>query len=456
MLSHRTLLILLTLASYCISTGTSRLQIPVDHNSISIDTIHQHRLVSSVDCLPDSTECDRSSTCFLCCSNTILFNNKTTSCGTTICITDGIPCVTAGEGNLCHNCCNKAIDNNRQTCGGQCTKSGTVCSVDDENIDSCLNCCDDIYYMNDNNEFVCGCMEDGVSCNPDENCYACCNGAYDDNGTTCGGQCTESGTACTLDTDSYSGTCSKCCNFTRVKIDEDSYECGCLEDGTKCIPGETCYDCCNGAYDDKGYMCGGTCIPDATKCILGMDCHLCCNGANYWYQTGTMQCGYEPCYLDGETCIPGQTCDKCCTGGAYGTDDTICGGGTCLPKGTECTYSGTCNKCCPDNNMRYGPPYRIGSNPHWNSTIKSMVCGYELCWKDGIKCVPGYTCSNCCNSLYADISGTSKCGGNDDYDGTCIKSGTKCNYFSTCSSCCGSSIYNTTLGYHTCSDSNTD
>jgi hypothetical protein len=132
-------------------------------------------------------------------------------------------------------------------------------------------------------------------------------------------------------------------------MEDDTYQCGCIEDGVSCIPGVTCESCCNGAYDDKGYTCGGTCIPDATECILGKDCHLCCNGANYWYQTSTMQRGYEPCYLDGETCFPGQTCDKCCTGGAYGTDDTICGG-TCLPEGTECTYSGTCKKCCQYNN----------------------------------------------------------------------------------------------------------
>jgi hypothetical protein len=224
MLSHRTLFTLLTIASNCISTGTSRLQTSVDHSSISTDTDHQHCLLSSVDCWPDSTECDRTSTCLFCCSSTVSVNNKTntTSCGTSTCIKDGIPCVT-DKGHLCHNCCNKAIDNNGQTCGGQCAKSGTVCSIDDENIDACWNCCDDVHFKNDNNEYVCGCLEDGVSCNPDENCYACCNGAYDDNGMTCGGQCTESGTACTFDTDSYSGTCLQCCNETYYTNMEDTF-----------------------------------------------------------------------------------------------------------------------------------------------------------------------------------------------------------------------------------------
>jgi hypothetical protein len=348
-----------------------------------------------------------------------------------------------------------------------CIEDNNECDPDS----NCDNCCSGITYTNDN-ATLCGygaCLEDGTICSnvTHYQCYQCCNGAYDNGGKTCGGQCLTSGTSCDIDS-----TCGLCCNYTTVKIDEDSYECGCLEDGKKCIPGETCYSCCNGAYDDNGYTCGGTCLTDGKVCTPGKDCHLCCTYSSYWYSTGQMQCGAEPCYEDGKSCIPGVSCYNCCSGGAFKNDGTVCGG-SCLKAGSKCSYFGSCNKCCQDypeigplpfakttdstntssevaisttglsvDESKMSFPYPLGGPSHWSATKKSMVCGYEVCWEDGKSCIPGYNCHNCCNGAYTD--GGTKCGG------TCLATGKKCSYFSTCSQCCMTYKYNTTLSSHVC------
>jgi hypothetical protein len=337
--------------------------------------------------------------------------------------------------------------------GKTCWEDGAECDPDT----TCINCCAGLSYMLDGtNTTACGygsCLKDGTVCSnaTDYNCWQCCNGAYEDGGKVCGGQCLGSGTSCEMDS-----TCSLCCNYTTVRI-EDSYQCGCLEDGQSCIPGDTCYSCCNGAYDDSGSTCGGTCIADETECVPGEDCHLCCTYSTYWYSTGKMQCGMEPCFEDGTSCIPGISCSSCCSGGAYDGDGTVCGG-KCLKSGSNCSYFGSCNSCCQHNpeildgdsidsnsDAKVSMPYPIGGGmSYWNASVESMVCGYEMCLEDGTDCIPGYTCHKCCNNAFDDNG--SKCGG------TCLESGSKCNFFSTCSQCCMTSKYNTTLGYHMCTD----
>jgi hypothetical protein len=415
------------------------------------DQQYQRNVLSLGDriCWEDGKVCDLNTTCVNCCTtlSTTDPGTNVTTCGygTEGCLEDGVICLNETD-YTCNRCCNGNYADDGKTCGGTCLERGTVCNNVDNNY-TCGLCCDYQFFKNDDNKYECGCIEDGISCIPGDTCYSCCNGAYDNNGTTCGGQCLESGTSCEVSFEpdvNPTFTCSLCCNSTyyRTNSIDESYECGCIEDGKSCIPGDSCYSCCSGgAYDDNGYTCGGICINDGTVCSPGKDCHLCCNYANYWYSTGTMQCGSEPCYVDGEECIPGQSCWNCCSGGAYENDGTTCGG-ECIPSGSECTYYGTCNKCCVDN--RATPPgllYPIGNSPHWNATIGSLVCGYEQCWEDGTDCIAGYTCQNCCNSTY---------GGNDKCGGTCLDNGTKCDYYSTCGSCCMGSKYDTTLGYHVC------
>jgi hypothetical protein len=343
-----------------------------------------------------------------------------------------------------------------------CWDDGIECDLDT----TCINCCaNSSYVSNITNTRICGlyeselssCLTDGTVCDNETNweCWNCCNGAYENGGKTCGGQCLASGTLCDID-----NSCSLCCNYT-YWMNGDSYECGCIEDGKSCIPGETCSSCCNGAYNDNGSTCGGTCVEDGTECTIGEDCHLCCTYSTYWYSTGKMQCGSEPCYADGESCIPGQTCGNCCSGGAYDGNGTVCGG-SCIQSGNECTYLGTCNNCCQDNG--YGVDmspvgatveaqvdtnpaptlYPIGDMWHWNATKGAMECGYEMCWEDGTSCIPGYTCNKCCNGAY-NSNGT-QCGGQ------CLGSGAKCDFYSTCSMCCQSYMYNSTLESHTCYD----
>jgi hypothetical protein len=332
-----------------------------------------------------------------------------------------------------------------------CWEDGKDCDADT----TCINCCSGTSYVVDGtNSSVCGydCLADGTVCQnkTDYNCWQCCNGAYEDDGKTCGGQCLESGTTCNFDS-----TCALCCNYT-YSLNGGSYQCGCLEDGTSCVPGESCYSCCNGAYDDNGFTCGGTCIEDGTECAFGDDCHLCCSYSSYWYSTGTMHCGTEPCFADGESCIPGLTCSNCCSGGAYDGDGTVCGG-TCLTEGLECSSLGSCNKCCPTvsdgssttvgtspNDAPTTSSFPIGGSSDWNVSKGSMVCGHESCWEDDTDCVPGFNCYSCCNGAYAG-NGT-KCGGQ------CLETGSECNYFSTCSHCCMTYKYNATMGSHICSD----
>jgi hypothetical protein len=434
------------------SLGTARLQLDRRTEEISTTSSALFDLL----CLNDGTACDVLTTCANCCAKESYMSIDTleTTCGaepSTTCYVDGTSC--ANETHYdCYKCCNGSYADNGLTCGGQCLASGTPCESNFLSKNStCHLCCNYTSYMKDDESFVCGCMEDGTPCE-DEECYSCCNGAFDDNGKTCGGQCLESGTECTLRGNDRQ--CDLCCNYT-YWYNQGTYECGCIEDGKSCIPGENCYYCCHGNYNDGGSTCGGQCLKDGMDCIYGEDCHTCCGSSSYWYSAEKWKCGIEPCYEDGESCIPGLTCKNCCSGGAYDGDGTICGG-KCLPSGTECSYYGTCSKCCKDDGKQTDDDYfgwtrfdngiyPVSDFPyHWDSVNGSMVCGYELCRKDGVDCIPGVDCGKCCNSTYYDSDG--KCGGQ------CLKAGTKCNYYGTCMECCQGSSYDILLGHHVCSD----
>ena len=73
-----------------------------------------------------------------------------------------------------------------------------------------------------------------------------------------------------------------------------STKCGyqqCLEDGTICVPGLSCYNCCNGAYDENGSKCGGTCLAEGTKCDFYTTCSLCCmSSVKFNHDTGSYEC----------------------------------------------------------------------------------------------------------------------------------------------------------------------
>jgi hypothetical protein len=194
----------------------------------------------------------------------------------------------------------------------------------------------------------------------------------------------------------------------------------CLEDGNNCIPGDTCYNCCTGAFDNNGYTCGGICIEDGKECLVGEDCHLCCNSYNIWFKTGKSTCGYEQCYKDGDSCIPYESCYNCCSGGAFTLNGTTCGG-ECLKSGTDCDLFSTCGSCCD------GASY-------WDTNTNSMKCGYNGCYEDGHKCMPGLDCSNCCSGGAYNGDGTT-CGGE------CLIYGTECEATSTCGKCCDGLSY---------------
>jgi hypothetical protein len=323
-----------------------------------------------------------------------------------------------------------------------CWKDGKLCNPDT----TCDKCCAGTSYTNKTStskvgttksiKTVCGpapkelkCIDDGIVCygiDGEYNCDKCCNGYLDDH-NVCGVKCWKKGQKCNDD-----GSCQLCCdNKHVVKKDEKKFtyhECGCYPDGTRCVPGDTCFSCCNGAYDKKGWACGGTCLPDGTPCKKGENCQFCCNREEFWISTGQLHCGIEPCYPDGDRCIPDVSCTNCCSGGAYDGDGTVCGG-TCLPAGTECTYAGTCRACCQGYN--------------WDEKKGTGVCD-PPCLDDGNVCIPSKTCPSCCNGAYDDFG--SKCGGD------CIKNGVACDYYTTCNFCCETSMLDVKMGKHICID----
>jgi hypothetical protein len=334
-----------------------------------------------------------------------------------------------------------------------CIENGTVCDP----ITTCADCCAREWYMIDHvlQTWVCGatsCLDDGTVCaiGSRNDCNKCCNGSFEDNGTTCGGQCLPHETPCHAF--GPHANCDLCCSFTGLQYREDgyAYKCGCIEDGTQCIPGDSCYKCCNDSYNNGGSACGGKCIEDGVECTIGEDCNLCCNFNTFWHKTGKHHCGTEPCYSDGVSCIPEVTCKNCCSGGAYSGDGTVCGG-TCIVAGNKCSYHSTCTQCCDvgprayDSSNLHEGSYTVSTTPyHWDRKIGSMSCGYELCWEDGIDCIPGYDCNKCCNVTFSATIG--KCGA------PCRKNGVKCNHYSTCYECCETSAYDSSLGYHFCAD----
>jgi hypothetical protein len=309
-----------------------------------------------------------------------------------------------------------------------CWKDGKQCKPDA----TCEKCCAGTSYtsklgtIENKKVTVCGpklkekCLDDGEICGGDKIgyiCDKCCNGVLDD-AYVCGEHCSKKHNTI-------------CCDMNK---DPDKQVCKCLSDGladgTSCIPGESCYKCCNGAYKKKGWACGGKCTPDGTECTMGVDCHLCCERQTYWFSTGLTHCGVEPCYKDGESCVPDVSCTNCCSGAAYYGDGAICGG-TCLSAGTECKYGSTCRKCCQD----YG----------WVAAKGTYVCEPQ-CLKDGTNCTYGApeSCHSCCNGAY-DNEGTT-CGGK------CLEKGTKCNFFGNCSMCCVTSTYDSKLKSYNCSE----
>lgn len=258
-----------------------------------------------------------------CCNYTYFQENEEYKCG---CKEDGVACI---PGEDCYSCCNGAYDNGGYTCGGTCIADGTECTYGED----CHLCCSYYSLWYSTGKMQCGqekCFDDGMKCIPGESCSRCCNGAYEDDGTTCGGECLPKDSKC-----SYFGSCNKCCpdipedfwpSPTNITTDASSFPTvtpwptvspmsfgwwspssywnetaesmvcgskGCLEDDTACIPGLTCYQCCTGAYADGGKKCGGQCLEDGTTCDYYKTCDMCCSYRHFNATLGSFICGWE-------------------------------------------------------------------------------------------------------------------------------------------------------------------
>jgi hypothetical protein len=168
----------------------------------------------------------------------------------------------------------------------------------------------------------------------------------------------------------------------------------CWLDGSICVPGTNCNNCCNPAYDALGTQCGGSCWVDGSICA-GTTCNNCCNGSEYWDGKLFTACGAEPCWEGGSVCLVGTSCGNCCgsnfapwyTPGIGSCNEPE----PCWSDGSICSAGTTCNNCCNQYDF-------------WDGSA-STACGVEPCWLDGSICVPGTNCNNCCNPAY-DALGT--------------------------------------------------
>jgi hypothetical protein len=363
--------------------------------------IHSHRLSSLAEriCWEDGVSCEADTTCVNCCNGTSTSIYFGTVCGSSSCLEDGTVCLDGDTWN-CYNCCSPPYGGN--TCGGECTEAGTLCDYET----TCMGCCNYTFYSIGNGDYQCGCKEDGESCIPGQDCYSCCNGAYDNDGTTCGGTCIPDATACTVGVD-----CHLCCTYSTFWYSTGQNQCGfekCYEDGESCIPGVSCSMCCSGgAYDGDGTVCGGECIPTGTECSYISSCNKCCTDYQNWYG------GFWP----------------------FPTNTTT---SSEISSSPSLSISPTSSPSYENNFYMY-----FGGTSHWNYTSGSMICGGEACWANGTSCSPGNTCNKCCHQAIA--NGGNECGGD------CLPAGTTCNYHSTCRACCNYNyMYDEALQSYTC------
>ncbi|KAG5192943.1 hypothetical protein JKP88DRAFT_373 [Tribonema minus] len=78
-------------------------------------------------------------------------------------------------------------------------------------------------------------------------------------------------------------SCIHCCKAATFWADA-THHCGvepCWPDGTVCLAGTTCSQCCNTARDALGTKCGGNCWGAGTVCGAGTTCNYCCNGYSW-------------------------------------------------------------------------------------------------------------------------------------------------------------------------------
>lgn len=195
---------------------------------------------------------------------------------------------------------------------------------------------------------------------------------------------------------------------------------GCWSDGTVCLQGTTCNQCCNTARQALMTQCGGAEWDDGTQCGLGTTCRACRNKATYWYGKAFTACGEEPCWGDGTRCLAGTSCNSCCNGYEWwdGPFGHHCGREPAWEDGTVCAVGTTCNNCKNKATYWYGKAF--------------TACGQEPCWGDGTRCLAGTSCNSCCNSYeWWDGPFGHHCGREP-----CWGRGTVCGAGTTCNSCC--------------------
>ncbi|CAB9517443.1 expressed unknown protein [Seminavis robusta] len=290
---------------------------------------------------------------------------------------------------------------------GSCMPDGEACVGDPfgnkKKQGSCCGCCNDETLWLGKTSLnlpgqACGQepkWKDGTVCIPGISCHMCQNG---DNqwdsvpdllglpGRACGPEpCIPDGSAC------FGLSCKRCCSGTNMFAKCGKQ--GCLGDGTVCLIGTTCFDCCNGDswWWSKGLgsqACGTE--PkwgDGQPCVKGISCHMCSSGhSTYWMNPpGSFlpaeACGKEPCWPDGKNCVNGISCHQCCS---KNNMEFKCGKQGCWGDGTPCIFGG-CKNCCSHENS------------WWDDKV-SNACGKQPCWGGGREC--GLACGRCCGGSH--------------------------------------------------------
>ncbi|CAB9517444.1 expressed unknown protein [Seminavis robusta] len=290
----------------------------------------------------------------------------------------------------------------------RCKPDGEACFGDPLGLKpkqgTCCDCChDDTFWAGPTKPLslpgrACGTepwWKDGRMCIPGISCHMCQNG---DNqwdsvpdllglpGRACGQEpCTPDGMAC------FGPSCKRCCSGTNMFAKCGKQ--GCLGDGTVCLIGTTCFDCCNGDswWWSKGLgsqACGTE--PkwgDGQPCVKGISCHMCSSGhSTYWMNPpGSFlpaeACGKEPCWPDGKNCVNGISCHQCCS---KNNMEFKCGKQGCWGDGRPCLFGG-CKNCCSHENS------------WWDDKVAN-ACGKQPCWGGGREC--GLACGRCCGGSH--------------------------------------------------------
>jgi len=165
-----------------------------------------------------------------------------------------------------------------------------------------------------------------------------------------------------------------------IHIPDSAY--GCYSDGTFCLAGTTCGNCCHDARNGMGTICGGKRWSDGTLCGLGTTCGFCKNeiGGTYWWSKAMTACGEEPRWNDGTICV-GDACKVCRNKATWWHEKVhmACGTEPKWQDGTVCGLGTSCNQCI--------------NKATWWPGKAFTACGSEPCWGKGTVCL---TCGQCC------------------------------------------------------------